>query len=66
MGDPFSFTIRFLLSEQSTVGDLPFHALRFSSPEEMVNHMALQIAYFGRDPAGVGKKAWMFMRMIPL
>ena len=57
-----AFVLQSASSYLNTVGNLVLHALKFSSPEEMVNHMVLQIAYFGRDPAGARKKAWMFMR----
>lgn len=46
----------------ATHGDLPAHSRRFTTPSAMVEHLAAGILYFGRDPMGARKKAWMYMR----
>jgi hypothetical protein len=46
----------------SKYGDLVAHATRFEMPAQMVDHLGKGIFYFGRDPAGARKKAWMYMR----
>ena len=46
----------------TSVGDLLLHARKSPSPAALVDEMAAQIVYFGRDQTGARKKAWMYMR----